>query len=269
MFEPVIDIQALRVFAGRRMILDVAELAIPAGEVVAVVGPNGAGKSTLLKTLVGLRRPAAGRVRVLGEAVERLSSGGLCRLRRRMGYLPQLLAAYSQAPLTAREAAVVGRTGIAGLGRRLRKSDWRIVDEWLDRLGLARLAHQAYAELSGGEQRKTLLARAMVQQPDLLLLDEPTANLDLAGREAVVATIQQLHRETHVTVLLVCHELEVLPPSCRRVLLLEAGRLIADGSPREVLRDDRVTRLYGTELRVHNEHGRWAVAPSVGEGEIR
>lgn len=258
--DAVIDLRAVRVRAGRRTILSVDALSVEAGAFVAVIGPNGAGKSTLLKTLVGIQR-AAGTVRVLGRTVGDLGAGGLARLRRRIGYVPQVLAERSELPLTLREVVAIGRTGIAGLGRRLGREDWRRVDEWLGRLGLAPLAGQAYSNLSGGEQRKALIAKAMVQDPDLLLLDEPTANLDLAWRERIVETLESLFRDVPVTVLLVCHDLEVIPACCGRLVLLEDGAVAADGPPAGVLTSDRVARLYGTHLEVLHRRGRYVVVP--------
>jgi len=262
--ESVIDVRETRVRAGGRTILAVDGLSVAATEFVAVIGPNGAGKSTLLKTLVGIQR-AAGTVRVLGRAVGNLTAGGLARLRRQIGYVPQVLAERSELPLTLREVVAIGRTGIAGLGRRLRRDDWRRVDEWLERLGLARLAGQAYSNLSGGEQRKGLIAKAMVQGPDLLLLDEPTANLDLAWRERIVETLESLFRDVPVTVLLVCHDLEVIPACCGRLVLLEDGAVAADGRPADVLTSDRVARLYGTHLELLHRRGRYIVVPQGNE----
>ncbi len=120
---------------------------------------------------------------------------------------------------------------------------------------------EGYGEISGGEQRKTLIARAMVQQPQLLLLDEPTANLDLGWRERIVRTVEDLIVEANLTALLVCHEVEILPTCCRRVVVLREGNLIADGTPEGVLTDDLVASLYGQGLRVLHTSGRHAVVP--------
>jgi iron complex transport system ATP-binding protein len=155
----------------------------------------------------------------------------------------------------------VGRTGLAGLLRPLRREDWRVVDEWLDRLGLAHLATAAYGDLSGGEQRKGLIAKAMVQKPELLLLDEPTANLDLFWREQIVATLQRLYEQARPSLVLVCHELEVIPPCVSRIALLEDGRLVAAGASLDVLTTERVGPLYGPGLDVVSRGGRWAVVP--------
>lgn len=259
-----IRINGLRVTAGRRDILDLDHLGVENHEVFTVIGPNGAGKSTLLKTCLGLVRPSAGQVWVLGESLNERGGTSLCRLRRRIGYVAQDLAGRSELPLTAREVVAIGRTGAAGLLRPLRNADWSLVDEWMERLGISGLAGQGYAELSGGEQRKTLIARAMVQQPELLLLDEPTAHLDLGWREQIVHTLESLHAQTRITVVLVCHEMEVIPPSCQRMALMENGRITARGSPEEVLTAERIARLYGPGLSVMHAAARHAVIPAGG-----
>ena len=261
MSDNCISIQNLRITAGGRIILLLEELAVQHNEVFAVLGPNGAGKSTFLKTLVGLQHSSAGNVRVLGMAVGKLRGNGLCRLRRRIGYVPQMLVNHGEMPLTLREVVAIGRTGIAGVGRRLGSDHWRIIDDWIDRLGLSALASRRYTDCSGGEQRKALIAKAMVQNPELLLLDEPTANLDLSWRERMVATIEQVYDQTHVTVVLVCHELEIIPPCCRRLMILEAGRMTALGSAESILTNERIKKLYGDKLNVIHDKGRYAAVP--------
>jgi len=185
--------------------------------------------------------------------------------RRWIGYVPQLPAAGGELPLTIREVVAIGRTGVRGLFRRLAQHDWDLVDRWIDRLGLADVAGAAYSETSGGQQRKAILARVVVQEPQLLLLDEPTAHLDLGAREQIVQTIQQLQRESRLPVVLVCHEVEVLPAACDRVVVLDGGVVRADGPAGKVLTADCVQALYGPGFRVLHNAGRHAVLP-VAEG---
>jgi len=262
MTPAAVEMRGVELRLGRGFRLEVPELQVAQGEFVALLGPNGAGKSTLLRTVLGLLKPAAGVLRVLGEAVPALRGGALAALRRRIGYVPQLLPARSELPMTLREVVAIGRTARAGLGRRLRPEDWAVVDAWLERLGLAGLAARTFAELSGGEQRKALLARAMTQEPELLLLDEPAANLDLGWREQLVTTLEALYGQTRLTVVLVCHELEVLPPACHRVVWLENGRPTATGTPEEIFHDERVCQLYGEGLLTVHAGGRHAVVPA-------
>lgn len=264
MKAPVLEAEEVRVVARGRCVLDVPRATVGAGEFVALMGPNGAGKTTFLRAVLGLQALAGGRVRVLGQEVHRLPWRALAQLRQRIGYVSQLPPVTGDMPLTAREVAAMGRTAAAGLLRRLRAADWEKVDWWLERLGLGGLGGRAFHELSGGEQRKVLLARALAQEPELLLLDEPTSHLDLGWREQWVQLLQRLHQETRRTFLLVCHELEVLPPACGRVLLLQAGRLIADGAVEEVFQPQRLRELYGDGLAVWHREGRHMVTPGGG-----
>jgi iron complex transport system ATP-binding protein len=264
MSAAAIAIEQLSVAAGRRTILEVEKLAIGSGELIAVMGPNGAGKSTLLRTCLGMQRSVSGRVCVFGQNVSQLNGLALTRLRRGIGYVPQVLPARSEMPLTVREVVSIGRAGLAGLFRPLSKPDWQVVDGWMERLGIAALAGSAFHEISGGEQRKAVIARAMVQQPQLLLLDEPTANLDLGWRERIVETVQTLYEETRLAVVLVCHELEVLPSCCQRVVLLDLGRVLATGTPERVFTNQQVAALYGRGLAAVHHGGRHAVIPAGG-----
>lgn len=264
MKPPALELSGLTVHAGRRCLVAVEEFSAENGAILALMGPNGAGKTTLLRACLGLVTPSGGRITVLGENVPALRGAALAALRRRIGYVPQLLPARSEMPLTVREVVAIGRAARAGLFHSLSRDDWQAVDQWLERLGLASLANRAFSQISGGEQRKAIIARAMAQEPELLLLDEPTANLDLGWRERMVATVETLYAQTRVTVILVCHELEVLPPSCRRVVLLDQGRVAAAGPPEEVFTTERVAALYGANLRAMHQHGRHAVVPGGG-----
>lgn len=264
MTSAALRISKLRVTEGRKTILSLDELSISDGEIVAIMGPNGAGKSTFLRTCLGMQQNVSGEVFVFGRRLDVLSYSEITHLRRSMGYIPQHLPARSELPLTVREVAAIGRTGLAGLFCPLNKSDWEIVDEWLARLGIAALAQRGFGEISGGEQRKVMIARAMIQQPRLLLLDEPTANLDMGWRERIVETIQSVYEQSKVAVVLVCHELEVLPACCERVILLDQGRVIASGNPEDVFTDCQVASLYGSGLSVLHQNGRHAVIPQGG-----
>ncbi len=264
MIPAALEIRSLVIHAAGRCLIDIEHLRAEAGSMVAFMGPNGAGKTTLLPACLGLAAATRGEVTVLGVDVRGLRGAALARLRSRIGYVPQLLTGRSELPLTVREVVAIGRTARAGLFHPLSRDDWQAGDLWIDRLGLARLAARAFSQSFGGEQRKTLIARAMAQEPELLLLDEPTANLDLGWRERIVETVETLCSQTGISVVLVCHEPEVLPPSCRQVVLLEAGRVAATGSPEAVFTTERVTRLYSATLRPVHQGGRHAVLPGGG-----
>ncbi len=259
--EPPIAARDLRLAFGSRTVLRISDLTIPAGRIVALLGRNGTGKTTLLRAFLGMHRPAGGDLHVLGRDMRKLGPWARLRLRSRIGYVPQAMSGTSDVPLTVREIVAMGRSAVAGPLRRLGRTDRRIVDEWLDRLDIARLADCRFGEISGGEQRKAVIARAMTQQPEMLLLDEPTAYLDLGWREHIVRLLGDLHAGTGLTTVLVCHELEVLPPACREVVLLGEGTVIARGAPEKVLTDRAVSAFYGGSFTVHHHAGRHSVLP--------
>lgn len=260
--ENAIDVHSLVVRRGRRRILDINRLTLRSREAVVLLGPNGAGKSTLLKCLLGFMRPTLGTIALLGQPIGLRWTTSLCRIRRRVGYVPQVLALDNATPLTVREVVAIGRTGTAGLFRPLAREDWAMIDAWMERLGLTGLARQAYGDLSGGEQRKVLIAKAMVQEPAILLLDEPTANLDLRWREQIIETLEELYAQNRMAIVLVAHELEVIPPCCRRLLVFCEGKIIGDGSPSQVLSRAMVERLYGSRLRLLATGQRFAAIPA-------
>ncbi len=257
-----IRLRDLRIVKGRRTILDLGSLDIPTGQVATLLGANGAGKTTMLRCLMGLEPIRQGRLEVLGNRPDRAGTP----LRRRIGYVPQLLPVAGRLPMTVREVVSIGRMGKVGLLARLGRDDWQIIDLWIQKLGLGERAQSRYSRISGGQQRRTLIARAMVQEPELLLLDEPTANLDLQAREQIVDCIDSLAQIPALSILLVCHELEVIPPSASRLIVLRKGRLLADGPTADVLTDPLVEQLYQADLSVARCGDRWAAVPGGKPG---
>lgn len=227
-----------------RTILQIDDLAIPAGAFVGILGTNGAGKTTLLKICAGLIGPTRGQVRIDDVDLTRLSPWQKCGLRKRIGYIPQSAEYNADLPFTLHEVVAMGRTSVRPLLSRLTNQDHAIVDEWIDRLGLADRRDQTFRSLSGGQQQKALIARAMTQDPEILMLDEPCANLDFYWKQQISEMIEQLYHQMHVTVLMVSHETSVLPPACERIVLMAEGRLVADGPPDAVLSPDVLRKAY-------------------------
>jgi zinc/manganese transport system ATP-binding protein len=177
-------------------------LVVRRGEHVAIVGPNGAGKTTLLEVIDGLLPVARGAVQVLGEPMGRRSH----RLRQRIGYLPQDLSFPPDTPFLGADVVLMGRFGRMGLLRLPRRADRAAAREAMEAVGVWEIARRPVGRLSGGQQRKVLLAHVLARGPELLLLDEPTANLDPQAREEVARLILRLHRERGLTTLVVSHE---------------------------------------------------------------
>ena len=235
---------------SRRRILDIDRLEIAAGQFVNLIGTNGAGKTTLLNVCCGLMRPDAGTVLFDGRALGTLSAWSKSRLRKRIGYIPQRADYNAELPFTVREVAVMGRTARKSLGRPLNRDDYAVTDQWLETLDIADRRDQTFRSLSGGQQQKVLIARAMAQEPHLLILDEPVASLDLNWKFQIVDLIGRLHRQLKLTVILVSHEIQSLPLAADRTILLHDGRIAADGPTRQTLTAPALAEVYQTCVNI-------------------
>ncbi|MDO9332992.1 MAG: metal ABC transporter ATP-binding protein [Dehalococcoidales bacterium] len=225
-------------------------LKVGAGEFVGVIGPNGAGKTTLLTVVNGLGKLVSGRVMVLGKPVV---DGGRHELRRRVGYVAQIENIDPRMPMSVREVVMVGRYGLLGLFHRPGKHDWAIVDETLEMVGMTHLASRPIGHLSGGEQQRVSIARCLAQEPKLFLLDEPTASLDWKAQTEILELVKRIHNERHLTTLFVTHDLDALPHTCDRVVLMKDGLIIGDGTPDELISAESLSRLYNLPLSVVEE----------------
>jgi iron complex transport system ATP-binding protein len=256
----------VRVCRGGRTILQIDDLEVPPGDFVGIVGPNGAGKTTLLKVCAGLIKPKGGSVRLEGLDLTRLGAWRKCSLRQRIGYIPQATEYNAELPFTLREIVAMGRTSIRPLLTPLGAEDYAVVDHWIEAVGLHDRRDQTFRSLSGGEQQKALIARAMAQEPRILMLDEACANLDFDWKYQISEMVERLYRQTRITVLMVSHETSVLPRSCGRGVLLAGGRILAQGEIGDVLSRDRLREAYRGGLRAADIDGRMYIV-SLGQGE--
>ncbi len=229
----------LRFVRGTRRILDGVDLALRAGEVVLLAGRNGAGKSTLLRLLLGAERPSAGRIELAGRPLATWRSQDRAR---EIAYVPQ----ESDHPFefTGRELVAMGRHPHLGRGQPLGPRDLDAIDRAITAVGAAGFADRSVATLSGGEQRRIAIARALATEAKLMLLDEPTGNLDLEHALQLIGMLREL-RGCGVGVLLTTHDLNLVAPHCDRVVLLHEGRIWADDEPAAALTADRVRTVFG------------------------
>jgi ABC-type Mn2+/Zn2+ transport system ATPase subunit len=262
--HPAIELLDVSVTRSKRPILHVPHLSVAAGDFLGIVGPNGAGKTTLLRVCTSLLLPDAGQVRILGTDPRQASAWSRSGIRRFIGYVPQSIEHKQDVPFTLGNVVSMGLYGRRGLLKTLKRQDRQKVAFWIDRLGLHPLAKRPYRSLSGGEQRKALIARAMVQDPKLLLLDEPGANLDLDWKEQLTQLIEQLFQSLNLTVLLVSHETWQLPAACNRVALMKEGRIVRIGARQETLSREALSQLYGCPVETVIRGGRFH-ALSVGQ----
>ena len=211
---------------GPEVLRDV-DLAIEPHEFVGIAGPNGGGKTTLLKLILGLERPRRGTVRLLGEAPDRLSR------RSRIAYLAQRAQLGIEAPATVQEVVTAGRTIARGPFRRLGAADRAIVRDSIERVGLASLATRPLTRLSGGQQQRAFIAKALASEPEILLLDEPTAGVDVEAQASLAELLERLHRELRATILYVSHEFGAVEAYVDRLVLV-SGTIVFDGPPSEL-----------------------------------
>ncbi|MDQ4009019.1 MAG: metal ABC transporter ATP-binding protein [Actinomycetota bacterium] len=209
---------------GGRPVLRGIDLQVAGSEVVALLGSNGSGKSTLVRAAMGLVPLARGEVRLFGSALPRFSAW------ERVGYVPQQPTAGSGVPATVWEVVASGRLARRRLLRPLGRRDRAAVDDALEAVGLSERRHDRATLLSGGQQQRVLIARALAGEPDLLVLDEPTAGIDLRSQQAFAETLGRV-AGGGATVLLVAHDLGALQPLVDRAVVLEHGRVVYDGDP--------------------------------------
>ncbi|HET8580072.1 MAG TPA: metal ABC transporter ATP-binding protein [Nitrospiraceae bacterium] len=226
------------VIALKDITLEIAE-----GEFVGIIGPNGSGKTTLCKAVLGLMRPLEGSLQIFDCACEELR----CHHRARIGYLPQKGRLDQNFPITVLEAVTMGRYGALGLFRRPSRQDREIALEALADVGMQDHKDTALGHLSGGQQQRVLIARALAQQPQVLLLDEPTTGIDITTQHSVLDLVRRLHRDLGLTVLLVTHDMNMIRPQVDRLVLLKT-RLFAAGPPEAVLKLDILQQVYGKDL---------------------
>jgi iron complex transport system ATP-binding protein len=252
----ILDLRGVTVRRGPATILAGVDWTVRPGERWVVVGPNGAGKSTLLAVAATTLFPSAGRVRVLGGELGAVDAGAL---RPRIGLTSALLAGRLEPAQAALDVVVTGRTGaLAPWWDRFADADRDRAGGLLERLGVRALANRSFGTLSTGERQRVLLARMLMPDPDLALVDEPAAGLDLRAREELVEALAAMAAAPRpAAVVLVTHHLEEVPPGFGHALVLAGGRVVAAGPIEDALADATLTAAYGIPLRVARDGGRW------------
>ena len=251
-------------YAGSDWRLDGVSLAVAGGEVVAVIGPNGSGKSTLLRLGAGVLAPTSGRVLLGGRELAPLARREVARV---LGYLPQQVA--SEFDYRVEEVVAMGRyPHLTGAGF-LASSDVAVVERCLAETEIERFRSRPLSRLSGGERQRAFLASVLAQEPQALLLDEPTSSLDLHHQVRFFGLVRRLAAQG-MAVMVVTHDVNLASLFCDRIALLRDGRLIEDGPPDRVLRPDVLQATYGDEvlLSQHPTTGRPIVLPAAEGGAI-
>lgn len=261
--EPAIIVESLSVIRHQSVILDSVSCSIPKGQCTVILGPNGCGKTTLTRAITGMTFISSGSATVLGQ---KIGETDVRALRRRIGIVnptadiggAHVSGAIVDGDLSAHEAVLTGYFGTVGLYDVPTEDQREHADRLLRQVGLSHRRELRFSLLSSGEQRRCMIARALVHMPELLILDEPTSGLDLRGREQVLATIEMiLARSDAPTVLFITHHVEEISPRTRQVMLMKQGRFIHVGTPREIITPETLSDLFNCKVFVRRIHGRW------------
>lgn len=241
----MIEFKQLSVGYPGLTVLREVDLRVEPGEVLAVVGPNGVGKSTLVRTASGALRPLAGSVEIDGRSLHELKPAERARM---VSVVPQ--ASNLPPAFTALDVVILGRTPYLGWLGSEGEQDRRLAAEAMARTETLALAERRVGELSGGEQQRLMIARALAQGAPVMLLDEPTAHLDLRHQDRVLKLVRRLTREQGLSVLLALHDLNLVARFADRVALLSDGRVRKIGKPQEVLTPEELAAVYGIQIHV-------------------
>jgi ABC-type Mn2+/Zn2+ transport system ATPase subunit len=234
---------------GRKPVLTALNFEIQKGDFFGIVGPNGAGKTTLLKAILGLLKPIKGEITFLKNGRRRKKS---------TGYVPQHASVDEIFPITTLEMVLMGRYAKMGIFKRPKSMDFTIAEEMLKNVGMEDLAERNYRELSGGQKQRTLIARAMVSEPDVLILDEPVEGMDIQGEIAIMELIKTLQTEYALTVILVCHDLNIIANYVKTLSIIHNNTL-KFGPIDSMFNEETMTNVYGANVKIVNVSGQKAI----------
>jgi iron complex transport system ATP-binding protein len=260
----VLQVSDLRVAYGRRTVLRGVHLTAREGEVLAIVGPNGSGKTTLIRAVTRVTPHQAGRIILGGEDGGRMSQGELAAWVAVVPQNPTLPDGFR-----VLDVVMMGRTPHLRLLQSEGRSDFEAVRRALEQTDSLELAHRPVEELSGGERQRVVIARALAQETPVLLLDEPTAHLDIGHQLAIMELVRRLCRQRSLAVLAAIHDLTLASLFCDRAVMMEKGEVVAEGPPALVLTPELIERVYGARVAVleHPLAGRPVVVP-VSDGRF-
>jgi iron complex transport system ATP-binding protein len=242
---PAILVKHLQVSYGRQPVLRDLSIEVPAGTFFIIIGPNSSGKTTLLRAMAGAVQPQQGYVEIWGEPIGHYSKKALARL---VAVVPQRVA--TDIPFTVQEVVLMGRSPHVGWMGFEQQKDLELVEEAMAFTNVAHLAQRPLPQLSGGELQRVIIARALCQQPRLLLLDEPTAALDPAHQISTMDLLAQLQEERGLTVVMVSHDLNLAAMYGQQLLLMAAGKTVQSGRPADVLTYELLEQAYGCPVLV-------------------
>lgn len=246
--NPILEIQDLMVGYSRKMVLWGVDLKLPQGALIGIIGPNGAGKSTLLKSIMGLIPLRGGHVRIFNKPLDQVRS--------QISYVPQKNSIDWNFPTSVLDVVLMGRYGKIGLFKKPRQKDYKVARQALERLGIEQLADRQISQLSGGQQQRTFLARALAQEADLYLMDEPFAGIDATTEKTIVQLLKEL-KNSGKTVIMVHHDLQSVKDYFDWVTMLNM-RLVANGPIEAIFNEEYLSKTYGGKLNILAKMGKIA-----------
>ena len=230
---------------GENLVLKNVSFHVPRGDFFIIIGPNGSGKTTLMKIISGILKPQNGELKILNRSIDQYHRKALART---IAFVPQML--FVDFPFTVTEIVLMGRSPYLGMLGFEEEKDMEIARQAIAFTGLENLAHRKLDQLSGGEQQRVFIARAICQEPDIILLDEPTASLDLAYQVRIMDLMEQLKNEKGITVVMVSHDVNLAAMYADHLLLLHKGQVLCQGLPDEVITYQTLEAAYGCTLLV-------------------
>ncbi len=225
-------------------VLENVTFSVNAGEYLGIIGPNGGGKTTLLKIILGLLEPTTGTVKIFGNEVRKSRKPLL-----QIGYVPQRISRGDfHFPATVEEIVTSGRTAQRGLLKWFNREDKKVIEEAMETTEITKYRNRSMSKLSGGEQQKVFIARALAGKPKILILDEPVVGVDITSKEKFYAFLQKINQQFGLTIIFVSHDIDVIAHQVKSVLCINR-ELVCHGSPKEFIKEEFMEKLYGKKVK--------------------
>jgi len=243
--KPSINVKNLSHSFGDALVLKNISFQVPQRDFFIIIGPNGSGKTTLMKVISGILKPQNGELKILNRPIDQYHRKALAKT---IAFVPQMT--FADFPFTVTEIVLMGRSPYLGILGLEQENDLEVANQAISFTGLENLAHRKLDQLSGGEQQRVFIARAICQEPDIILLDEPTASLDLAYQVRIMDLMEKLKTEKGITVVMVSHDVNLAAMYADHLMLLHKGQVVCQGLPDEVLTYKTLEETYGCTLLV-------------------